>query len=234
VQGATQRRGGFTLVELIVVIVILGILLAIAIPALTGYVRKAQDKDWEMRARDTVAAVRTVIDAAYADGTLGSGASMPVDYLENGHAGHRAADSQKWWEIHVLSFYDTGNSFTYFNDARELMGIPKLTLTGNLVHEGIGFAPFIVYLLAPDSPEYNIFNAPAFIVRYNLSNRGFNDNWIDPGVVVTYGIGGLGDGYVGFYASGAPNTVDGALKTLKGSAFDASAGYRVFHVENVQ
>jgi prepilin-type N-terminal cleavage/methylation domain-containing protein len=39
---------GFTLVELIVVIVILGILLAIAIPALTGYIQKAQDEEWKM------------------------------------------------------------------------------------------------------------------------------------------------------------------------------------------
>jgi prepilin-type N-terminal cleavage/methylation domain-containing protein len=56
VQGAIQdpphlhkKTGtkGFTLVELIVAIVILGILLAIAIPALTGYIAKAQDKEWE-------------------------------------------------------------------------------------------------------------------------------------------------------------------------------------------
>jgi prepilin-type N-terminal cleavage/methylation domain-containing protein len=39
-------RAGFTLVEVIVVLVILAILAAIAIPALTGYIDKAQDKQY--------------------------------------------------------------------------------------------------------------------------------------------------------------------------------------------
>jgi type IV pilus assembly protein PilA len=39
-----NRKKGFTLVEVIVVLVILAILAAIAIPALTGYIQKANDQ----------------------------------------------------------------------------------------------------------------------------------------------------------------------------------------------
>ena len=39
-----RSRGGFTLVELIVVLVILGVLATFAVPALTGYIDSAKEK----------------------------------------------------------------------------------------------------------------------------------------------------------------------------------------------
>jgi prepilin-type N-terminal cleavage/methylation domain-containing protein len=44
-----KNRKGFTLVEVIVVLVILGILMAILIPALTGYISKAKTRSCEVR-----------------------------------------------------------------------------------------------------------------------------------------------------------------------------------------
>jgi prepilin-type N-terminal cleavage/methylation domain-containing protein len=65
-----NRRAGFTLVEVIVVLVILAILAAIAIPALTGYIDKANDKEWIMKARDLFTAYRAILDINYAEERL--------------------------------------------------------------------------------------------------------------------------------------------------------------------
>ena len=61
-----KKTGGFTLVELIVVIAILGILAAVAVPAYSGYVKKANE------AGDTqiLSAVNTAIAAAVTENNL--------------------------------------------------------------------------------------------------------------------------------------------------------------------
>lgn len=45
------NKKGFTLVEIVVVLVIMGILLAIAVPSVIGYVKKAEDAKWQSYAR---------------------------------------------------------------------------------------------------------------------------------------------------------------------------------------
>lgn len=66
-----QKKGkkGFTLVELIVVIVILGILAAIAVPALVGYIQKAQDDGAKTEGATARTAIQSVISDASAHPT---------------------------------------------------------------------------------------------------------------------------------------------------------------------
>jgi prepilin-type N-terminal cleavage/methylation domain-containing protein len=62
-----ERSDGFTLVEVIVVLVILAILAAIAIPALTGYIDKANTSQIKAKARSAAVAMQTILSEAYAD-----------------------------------------------------------------------------------------------------------------------------------------------------------------------
>ena len=64
-QKRRSKKGGFTLVELIVVLVILAILAALLIPALTGYIDKAKDKNVIAETRQIVMAAQTIYDEAY-------------------------------------------------------------------------------------------------------------------------------------------------------------------------
>lgn len=73
-QKRRSKKGGFTLVELIVVLVILAILAALLIPALTGYIDKAREKQVVAECRQAVMAAQTLYDEAY-----GTGVKATVD-----------------------------------------------------------------------------------------------------------------------------------------------------------
>lgn len=63
-----NKKKGFTLVELIVVLAILAILAAMLVPALTGYIDKANEKKIAATARQYYVAAQTVVSDAYASG----------------------------------------------------------------------------------------------------------------------------------------------------------------------
>lgn len=65
-----KNQKGFTLVELIVVLVILAILAAMLVPALTGYIDKANNEKIIAATRQVVMAAQTEVSEAYAKTTF--------------------------------------------------------------------------------------------------------------------------------------------------------------------
>ena len=78
-QKRRSRKGGFTLVELIVVLVILAILAALLIPALTGYIDRAKEKNVIAETCQCVMAAQTLYDEAYANVEKKGTAKIPTD-----------------------------------------------------------------------------------------------------------------------------------------------------------
>lgn len=74
-----KDKKGFTLVELIVVLVILAILAALLIPALTGYIDKANAEKVVSQTRMITMAVQTEASSCYGKGPLSNNTQGNTD-----------------------------------------------------------------------------------------------------------------------------------------------------------
>jgi type IV pilus assembly protein PilA len=77
-----KSKKGFTLVEIIVVLVIIAILAAIAIPAMTGWIDKANEKTIMAEARTVLLAAQTLASESYGTGTATAPAIDVEDLAE--------------------------------------------------------------------------------------------------------------------------------------------------------
>ena len=109
-----KDKKGFTLVELIVVLVILAILAALLIPALTGYIDKANKEKVVAETRMVAMAVQTEASEAY--GAAGAGktlndtkddttwtddTSIDTDHIDNIKALAEVVDSTRTFEATI-------------------------------------------------------------------------------------------------------------------------------------
>lgn len=74
-------HGGFTLVEVLVVMAILAILAAITVPSFSGYIDKAKEETYLSEARNISTAVQIYVAEQYSAGTL-SRANLKKDLME--------------------------------------------------------------------------------------------------------------------------------------------------------
>ncbi|MDR2163705.1 MAG: prepilin-type N-terminal cleavage/methylation domain-containing protein [Clostridiales Family XIII bacterium] len=217
-----RARKGFTLVEVIVVLVILAILAAIAIPALTGYIDKAEDKKYIAQARDAATAMRAVINEAYADGSLAN--KIPESYkfrLTTGESAYNSHAHVKMFNVGAISHNHIGEDFIYLyhQKASELIGIPFASSKSE-VKDDPGF--WDIHFFAPKgSSEYTIFNPPAYIYYYHPNgSHGLGSG--EPEIIVSYNM-----------------KIDPNMKThsdfmaIRDSvmSYQENAGYKVYHIK---
>jgi prepilin-type N-terminal cleavage/methylation domain-containing protein len=163
-------RSGFTLVEVIVVIVIIAILAAIGVPALTGYIDKAQNKEWEMRARNDMIAIRAAIDTAYADGkTL---------YIQNYWS---PIDNAEEWSLNSIS--------SYIRDLSESENLSLGDWSSRIVGPGSTFSSADGFMLFYGTGNTDDGNYYAYydLVTYKIDEiPGANDSIINDIEDITY------------------------------------------------
>jgi prepilin-type N-terminal cleavage/methylation domain-containing protein len=216
-----RRRKGFTLVEVIVVLVILAILAAIAIPALTGYIDKAEDKKYIADARNHALAVRTALDSAYAESDFSSSPAA-MSYLENGDNKYTGS---KFWSVPNLSTYAGDAQFEYLAEASKLIGEADYVVDDheNLRADIKGL--WYLGIFGPKGSDVTAINADGFVYYFYPSGYAAPVTAEKPIVIVTYRLPRMAASSYDLKADGDNRFTKERLSVV----YDPNAGYEVYH-----
>jgi len=142
-----KNEKGFTLVELLAVIVILGLLMAIAIPSVTKYITQSRKKTLISSVDSYVTAVTTAVN----DNEFGALSKEDTMYYipVSNEEDNSCISLEKggtdpfgnWKEAYVVVNYDSDNYsydyyFTFYDDAgygMELTKIEDISASGNII-----------------------------------------------------------------------------------------------------
>lgn len=137
-----RKNKGFTLVELIVVLVILAILAAMLVPALTGYIDKANEKVVAAESRSTLMACQTLVSDLYGRTSLTSYDEGTIKSADTADNVIPLTDVEKLSEIPFKDGEETAGSFLEctYNDAGLVTDLvyKNSTYTATYDHDATG------------------------------------------------------------------------------------------------
>ena len=115
-----MKRKGFTLVELVIVIVIVGILSIVAVPIYRGYTRKAMATE----AKSLLGSIQIAEKVYYAANSVYFTATTAIDYSEDLDVDARA---NKYFKKYTITSSDTG--FTAITSGDETGAAKGISIT---------------------------------------------------------------------------------------------------------
>lgn len=134
-----QSKKGFTLIEMIVVIVIVAILVALAVPSVLGYVRDAKDTQFMSQARLVYQKVNELALEEIAkngvienDGTS-TGKKLNIEASNYYYNNVLEVNGYKSHPVHMLIYYDNMKSPYRFDASSDMHAVSKI---------GIAFTKF--------------------------------------------------------------------------------------------
>jgi hypothetical protein len=183
--------------------------MTIAVPALTGYINKAKDVEWEMKSHDVKIAINTVLTEAYAYGefTENHGSALYANYINTGADPPPA--NYREWNLENVSIYLTGEPRGLYQRIAALMG------EEDVVWPNPGYTTY--FIIGPKDSTF--FTADAYYYRF--CPEGLYKG--KPCIYVTYKLNHL-------------NLADGVVESKfrtelgKPGVYNPNAGYEVYHL----